>query len=216
MKNANLVCYRGVNENTNINTHIIKEKCTKAAIYLASNIMENIPAVKNCNIDIIHLQPYKENEKCKPISGYGQLIENSDNQLLINTSLYIGVNERIVAKATIAIECAEKKKINYRFISDGEVESINIELENIFKKYSTLNMRKIFNAYTSECKLDEAPNKKDMITLFEQKVIQNFISFAQSSTGVLTLDTSPKLSIEQNLKLVEGSAFLKETFCLNP
>lgn len=217
MNTNKLVCYRGVNDNqTSIDTLFIKNKAKKIATYLSSIIIENEIKVLHTDINIVHLNTYKNSEEeCRPVSGYGKLVKLNETDLEISTSIYVGADEKLLASAKVTLCGTDLKPLKKRISSLKETNMQKAALNAAFCRYSSLNIKKIFEAYVSECGIGLGLINKEQFTYFERQAIKNFINFTNSSNGVMQAEHSAFLTIEQNFKLMDGMTFLKETFCIS-
>lgn len=217
MNHTKLVCYRGVNGNqTPITRKLIIEKSSQAAIYLASLIIKNNPERSSCIIDANNMANFiPDNELCTPLSCYAEVEKSNAKCLRISTSLYAGINEELIAHATTTIRCSDGSTLSPHTVSGIKAKNTKTKIDEIFKKYSVLNMDKVFKSYLTHCNIKDAIFTNPKLSQFEYRALLNFIHFSNSNAGETNNTYFPTLPIEQNILLENGNNFLTDTFCLN-
>lgn len=217
MNYTKLVCYRGVNDNqTPITRKLITEKSSQAAIYLASLIIKNTPECSSCIIDANNMVNFTpENELCTPISCYAEVEKSNAKHIRISTSLYAGIHEELIAHTTTTIRCSDGNILSPHTISGIKAKNTKTKIDEIFEKYSALNMDKVFKSYLTHCNIKDTILTNPKLSQFEYRALQNFIYFSNSNAGEINNNYFPILPIEQNKLLENGNNFLTDTFCLN-
>lgn len=217
MNHTKLVCYRGVNDNkTPLTPQLIKDKSSKAGLYLASLIIKNTPELGRYSINANNMVNFTpDNELCTPFTCYAEVDKISTKNISISTTLYAGIDEQLIARTTTTIRCSEGNILVPYTVAGITVKKAKIEIDELVKKYSLLNMDMLFKAYLTYCNINNNPFSKPELSKFEYRAVKNFLSFANTTTGQIYNHYDPTLTIEQNMLLKEGNDFLTDTFCLN-